>query len=196
MWHHFSMGHETQTDIQELGFTCPRQWEMGIGKGREKCWFLLAGAKGWVQICFFGPWWWLPDLKDKAFPFQEVIDAGQSCWKKRIVLVVEAWPCQEGTARERAAPGTNCPRKDRDEVLIIRHCPCSWAAQRISVTDYKFLMVWVWNAFMAVQHSKGCTRNCQLGKLCGQEADLREESSRQENRCDGNTCSHLQSLIQ
>lgn len=84
-------------------------------------------------------------LEGWGFP----IPGGDRCWaelpKKRIVPVVEAWPCQEGTVRERAAPGTNCPRKDRGEVSVIRHCPCSWAAQRISVPDYEFHMAWVWN---------------------------------------------------
>lgn len=94
MWHHFWTWHETETDIHELGFACPGQWEMGIGKGRKRCWFPFGRSKGpaeaWVwRNCFFGPWWWLPSLKDFS-PFQEVKDAGQSCWKN--------CPCGRGSA--------------------------------------------------------------------------------------------------
>lgn len=74
-------------------------------------------------------------------------------------------------------------RKERDEVSAIRHCPCSWATQRISVTDYEFHMFWGWNALWLCSTQEAATRNCQLGKLCGHEADLRKESSRQEDRC-------------
>lgn len=144
------LAREIEADFQELDLVCPRQWEMGTAKGRKKCWLPFGRnkgpAEGWVwKNCSFGPWWWLLDLKD-FFPFQEVIDAGQSCQKKRIVPVAEALLCQEGAVRERAAPGTKCPRKETDEVLVIRHWPCSWAIQRISVTGYEFHMFWGWNA--------------------------------------------------
>lgn len=48
--------------------------------------------------------------------------------------------------------------------------------------------------FVAMQHSRGCTRDCQRGRMRVHDVDLRKASGMEEDRCflcDGNTCSHL-----
>lgn len=52
----------------------------------------------------------------------------------------------------------------------------------------------LYGGIIAMQHSRGCTRDCQLGRMCVLDVDLRKESSREEDRyClyDRNTRSHM-----
>lgn len=191
-WHLLSTWHENRgwhprTEHHLSLLSHPRLWGVQKGKGRkEKCWLPFGRSKGpaegWIQKkCFFWtggtPWWWIPEFEGLRFLIQEVTDAGQSCWKQRSAPVAEARPgsaTQRGVTREWSESGWTFNNKalpvllgNREDICNLLWIPCGLGTE----------------CLMAVQLSRGCTRDCQLGRMCVHDVDVRRESGTEEGGC-------------
>lgn len=167
---------------------------MGTGKGRKEKWWLPFGrnkrpAEGRVQKKSFGLGVSLGDgylnLKDCISSFQQVIDAGQSCWKKRNAPVAEAWPGSAmpgGNYQGESGPRHQLTKKEGRWNLNNKALPMFGGNPEDLCNQlwilHGFGNCMLYGGVFAMQYSRGCTRDCQLGRLCVHDVDLRKAAQR------------------
>lgn len=119
---------------------------------QRACWGLSLEEELFLWALVMATW-----FEGLSFP----ILGGNRCWVE--LLKEKNCPCGRGLARlchvRREPTGREQPQAptvpERREVLVIRHCPCSWATQRIFVTDDEFHMFWGWNALWMCSTQEG-----------------------------------------